>query len=311
LAVESPSPSRIKHLAQTVVVPRWNWVRADENRFFGFMIAVSALAHLLVAVVDFGSFMRRTPIVEEWSMDVDLFADAMPGAPDKSALPDAEKAPEAKVSDRMLPQLPKQFAIKEAAPPEEKTFTERVDDKEAPAKDEAKETPKEEVTKAPPQPSPEEEKNRIDEAEARKRAVLEKLRREQKTAEKNKAEDASADAKLAELAAKARERNSGAVAGLTSRSSFRTYQGLLYGAVRRNFQLPEAYNYAGREISAIFAVRVSERGDLIDIKMDQSSGDEVFDNEAMRALRASVPLPPPPRDLVGETILVQFSPRSL
>jgi colicin import membrane protein len=307
----NPSPSRIKHLAQTVVVPRWNWVRADENRFFGFMVAVSAVTHLLVAVVDFSSFLRRTPLIEEWSMDVDLFADAMPGAPDQSALPDAEHAPEAKVSDRMLPQLPKQFAIKEAAPPQEKTFTERVDDKKAPEAEKADETPKEEVSKSPTQPSPEEEKNRIDEAEARKRAVLEKLRREQKTSEKNKAEEASADAKLAELAARAREKNSGAVAGLTSRSSFRTYQGLLYGAVRRNFQLPEAYNYAGREISAIIAVRVSERGDLLDLKMDQSSGDEVFDAEAVRALRASIPLPPPPKDLVGETILVQFSPRSM
>ena len=241
MASVNPSPSRIKHLAQTVVVPRWNWVRADENRFFGFMVAVSAVTHLLVAVVDFSSFLRRTPLIEEWSMDVDLFADAMPGAPDQSALPDAEHAPEAKVSDRMLPQLPKQFAIKEAAPPQEKTFTERVDDKKAPEAEKADETPKEEVSKSPTQPSPEEEKNRIDEAEARKRAVLEKLRREQKTSEKNKAEEASADAKLAELAARAREKNSGAVAGLTSRSSFRTYQGLLYGAVRRNFQLPEAY----------------------------------------------------------------------
>jgi len=304
--------TRIRQIAGSVILPRWEKIRSEETRLFRFLIVVSAAAHLGVTVINPDMFSMRSPVIEEWTIDADLFSDFDVGAPLKSALPDAKEAPEAKVSDRMLPQLPKQFTIDQPPPTAEKTFEENVEKKPEAAPEATKVEPAvEPKAETPPPPAVDEEKNRLEAEEARKRMVLEKLRREDKVAKQNEAEEKENLARIAEIAAQARNRNSGSTTGVTQRSAFRRYEGALQSAIRKNYSIPEASSLKGLDITVIITMRVSERGDLLDIKIEESSSDALFDEEALRAVRASVPLPPPPQELVGEVIRMRFSPRTM
>jgi|GEM_PF-859254 len=302
---EMTAISRIKTFSSTVVLPWWREVRTQEERLFRVFVVVSAVIHLGVVLVQgISLWQKRQQIMEEWTMDADLISDIESGAPKKSALPDAKESPEEKVSDRLLPQLTKKFTIDEK-PPEEKTFLEKQEVKpgEKPVKEEIQEA------RAPTVPKDDDEQNKLQKEEALKRLAIESLRRQEKLDKENKAET-KGDPKIADKGQSMKDINTGANVGIPNRSSFNRYRSQIQAAVKRNYSLPEAYNYKSADIKVVMAILLTENGSIADLKVESSSGDQVFDDFALQALKASSPLPPPPRDMVGIWIALHFTPGS-
>lgn len=274
--------------------------KKNESELFRVFVVASLGVHsvfFLIQGIDF--FHKRQHIVDEWAIDADLLVDEMSGAPLDSALPKSSKADEAKVSERMLPQLPKQFAVEDGAKaPTEKTFTEHVEN--APKEDVQEEKPVSKTTENA------EEKNRLKKDDALRRLALEKLRSENKLAKKTEAPSADS-ARLKDDSKAAALVNAGATFGTVSASEANRYKARVQSAVRRNYSIPDTLKFKTVE-PVVLAIELNQAGNVVYSKIDESSGDKYFDELAFQALKASTPLPPPPEGLVNQRILLKFSP---
>lgn len=290
-------------LSRLIAYGRLIHIRLDkknETELFRLFLLISLGIHFVFFLVQgIEIFQQRRHIVEEWAIDADLLVDATSGAPADSALPSAAKADEAKVSERMLPQLPKQFAVDEAKSPPEKTFTEQ-DFKANPAKEDP-----EDKSLSKPNETPE-EKNRLKKDDALRRLALEKLRNENKFAKKTEAPSADS-AKLKDSSKSLAAANTGATFGTVSASEANRYKARIQSAIRRNYSIPDTLKFRTVE-PVILAIELNQMGNLVFSKVDESSGDKYFDELAYQALKASTPLPPPPEGLVNQRILLKFSP---
>lgn len=285
------------------------YLAASEDKLLLALIIVSAIVHIVILLLDGFSFLSgsQTPSMEEWSIDADLIQDFDTGAPLVSALPKAEvKAPEAKVQENMLPQLTKKVTIEDTTKPEETV----ADDAPKP-KPETKEDVKEaEKPKEEPKINlkSDDESNKLKKEEALKRLALENLRTQEKTAKQTEAPEEDPLARIAAEAAKRKKLNQGAIAGAATGNRHKKYGGMLDAAVRQNYSLPEVYNLKGANMKVFVNIAVNDSGQLAELSVKQSSGDPVFDELTLQAVRASVPLPKPPPDLIGQTIVLVFSP---
>lgn len=273
--------------------------KKSETELFRIFLMISLGVHFVFFVVQGVEFLRnRQSLIEEWSIDADLLVDATSGAPADSALPNSVKGDEAKVSERMLPQLPKQFAVEGgAAGPKEKTFTEQ--DEKAPAdQKDSKDLSK--TNDAP------DEKNRIKKEDALRRLALEKLRNDSKLAKKTQAPSADST-KLKDSSKNVAAANTGATVGTVSASEANRYKARIQAAVRRNYSIPDTLKFRTVE-PVVLAIELNQSGQLTWSSVEESSGDKYFDSLAFDALKASTPLPPPPEGLVNQRILLKFSP---
>ncbi|MEY4629896.1 MAG: TonB terminal [Pseudomonadota bacterium] len=305
MTVSARASSSLFHNKMTRMVAFLRLVRTrldkkNEMELFRLFAVVSLGIHFFFFLAQGINLLnQRRQIVEDWAIDADLLVDATSGAPKDSALPDAVKAEEAKVSERMLPQLPKQFAVDNQEAPKDKTFTEQDEKAEAEKKVEDARDLSRTKDEA-------EEKNRLKKDDALRRLALEKLRQENKLAKKNEA--ASTDSPRLQDDSKAvAATNTGAVQGTLSASEANRYRARLQSAIRRNYSIPETLKF--RTVSPVtLAIEISESGHLVSSKVEESSGDTYFDELALQAAKASVPLPPPPAALVNQKILFKFNP---
>ncbi len=280
-----------------------------QDRLLWFFVGVSAIIHTFILAVGSWQILNKKPAInlDEWSMDAEIMADFEASAPTKTALPQAELKPEAKVPVQMLPQLPQKFSVKEEPKPED------LLPEPAPA---PQQQPKPVEAKAEqPQPKPQElpvktdnkTDNQLSSAEILKRAALERLRAEQKTAKTLQAPDKDAVARLGEAL-----RKDGPTAGsAVAKGKMNAYRSRLTQAIRRNYAVPEALGIKGTALSVVLIISVSESGDLIEIRVKEPSGNQAYDDDTVRAVRASVPLPRPPSEFVGQPIAVAFSPKGV
>lgn len=67
--------------------------------------------------------------------------------------------------------------------------------------------------------------------------------------------------------------------------------------IKSRWQLPEWL--AQKSFTAALLVKFDENGQLLDKRIIKSSGNRAFDDEAMRAVEASAPLPAPPENLIS------------
>jgi TolA protein len=290
-------------LSRLIAYGRLIHIRLDkknETELFRLFFLISLGIHFVFFLAQgIEIFQKRRHFVEEWAIDADLLVDATSGAPADAALPNAAKADEAKVSERMLPQLPKQFAVDEAKTPLEKTFTEQ-DIKAKAEKEQAED-------KTPGKTNDtSEEKNRLKKDDALRRLALEKLRNENKFSKKTEAPSADA-ARLKDDSKSLAAANTGATFGTVSASEANRYKARIQSAIRRNYSIPDTLKFRTVE-PVILAIELNQMGSLVFSKVDESSGDKYFDELAYQALKASTPLPPPPEGLVNQRILLKFSP---
>jgi periplasmic protein TonB len=298
LAFKTEVAPSILRLPEPIGLPR------GTDRF-KLILGVSVIIHLISYLVRPDLFWPapKMNLEENWDVDVDFMGDVSLKSPHETALPDAKKAEQEAVPLNVLPQLPKKFQIEEQKEvhdtpsdlPKEKTDEEAVAEQQ---KTKAQE--QEKVKKM------EEDANKVAMDDLRKRLALEKLRQEQKTDERLKAQkDALAKLKLDRAVddANANSGSAGSVLGLIKNTA---YGNALKAAVARNFNLPENFRYSQNRMSVPTVVVINETGQLVSLKLNGSSGSEVYDNAVVAAIKNSVPLPAPPKDYVGREIQFNF-----
>ncbi len=272
-------------------------------------LAVSVVLHIVVVFVSgLRLFSVPPPITDEWTMDADLVTDLSMPVPTTSALPQAQKAEEAKVQADLLPQLTKTVSIKEATK-EEEAVAEAPQEKKDDVKD-AKVAEKTQVLPENQVKSTAKDAPELEEKELLKRRAIELLRLQNQTAKKNEAPDANAIARIGQELAKKDSSDKVAAAGgsLAGKTQAKRYVQILQKAVRQHYVLPEAYNLKGAELVVVIGVTVTVAGDISNLEVKQPSKDPAFDTLTLDAVRAAAPLPKPPADLAGIPIDFRFTP---
>lgn len=279
--------------------------KSGEDRLFITLVIVSAMLHLGFLLLDDFSWIHEKPVLtEEWQMDADLISDLDMMTPSKSALPKAEVAPEAKIPAETLPQLPKKFSVKEETKPEEAVAEEK--EKEIPK--DVKEAEKEKKVEDLNIKTENKEDNKMDQADIVKRSAWERLKAMDKIDKQVEAPEEDKLARLADELNNSKKKVNSGFASAASKGKLKQYGAMIKQAVRANYSLPEAYNLKGASLKVAISITVSESGDLLDLDVNQSSGDPVFDELTVQSVRASVPLPKPPKDVAGSAFLLVFTP---
>ena len=272
-----------------------------ESRSLLTLLGFSLLAHVLFFVLDKADFlMERKPLFDEWEIEAELISDINLGAPaNTNAMPDAEKAKDIAVPEKLLPQLPKKFTVKDEENPED-IVSEKVN------KDALGNKP---VGGEKVDIKTENKDNVLKQNDALKRLAIERLRRENKTAKTLKAEEKDPLAKLKEELSK-NGRLAMAGSQVVAGEAMKVYRLKLRKHIGRFWSVPESYNIKKANLLVTIGVVINTKGNLATSKIKNSSGDHVFDKFAYDAVLNSVPLPNPPEGQVGKEILLKFSPGS-
>ncbi len=287
------------------LIKRVESIGLPPRRFlFGKILAASIALHIAVFVIKPNLFWSPAlmNLEENWDVDVDFMGEISMKAPQDTALPNSQKSEQEAVPSNLLPQLPKKFQVEEQKP---------VEDSIAEVKDKKAEEAIAEVKKVQAEqkqvvPKTEDDANKVDLDDLRKRLAVEKLKQENKVSERMKAQkDALAKLKQ-DVVAENSDKNTGSAGGMMGVLRSNAYGNALKSAVKRNFNLPENFKYAQQKMAVPLVVIINERGELVSLKLNGSSGSDVYDTAVLAAVKNSVPLPPPPKELAGHEIQFNF-----
>lgn len=266
-----------------------------EEKTFAAILGGSVLIHLAVIVTNWSSFTYMFEANKaEWVFDAEIVSDF--GNDDAISLPDAKEAERNVAPDTLLPQLPKNFSVKQKeVAKDEETFVD-------PEKDATKEEPKKAQEKPKEKKSQEDlkkddESNPLDENEAKKRALIDSLKKEKL---------------VKEIQTRQKEKLASLMQGGAGQSSAQANERADYArkvdqAIRKHYSLPDIQDLKNSNSSVTIEFFVNKRGNLLQYKIVDSSGHQSFDQLALNALKNAVPLPVPPIDLIGVKIQLRFA----
>ena len=272
-----------------------------QDKRLGRMVMLSGLLHagLLLALVSAADPPQSKPWTPQ-SYTVSLVAPAALGlAPEPPPSPSPKKVESAAVTPlpKPKPQPPKVEAKKpkrekkpKAAKPQKKKSVKiaskkKPSPKKAPLKTEVKkpQTQKPEQAKKPPQSSapkePEEQRLSAEDREQQIVAALEKIRQRVQADRRQTAETSHSTSA------------SGGGGGDTLRGlPFILYTQEVKQRVKQSWIVAE--HKSG--LTAVVRFGILANGEVVGVELAERSGDTVFDESAMRAVRKANPLPPPP-----------------
>lgn len=76
------------------------------------------------------------------------------------------------------------------------------------------------------------------------------------------------------------------------------YFGVIVGAVKRHFNVPDTIPEAERiRLRVVLVIRLDAEGRLLDVSINKSSGNDIYDNAAIGAVKKAAPFGPPPPHL--------------
>jgi TolA protein len=162
------------------------------------------------------------------------------------------------------------------------------------------------VKPEPKAPSPEEDEMALErkkEADAKKRAeaALRKMReqlRKERLAEEKKQEQRKADLAAFEKkyrqAVSGNQKNDGTALTGQMRNTLNAYVGAITDIIRSNWALPSFVQ--NQQLKAAIVIHIGSQGNVVRMEFTRTSGNNVFDDHAEGAIRASR-FPPPPADL--------------
>jgi len=96
---------------------------------------------------------------------------------------------------------------------------------------------------------------------------------------------------------------SGGQAGKAADLRFRAYYDQIWGLIRSSWVLPEGVATEGRLLTVV-GIRIAPAGDIEQYWIEKKSGNDYYDQSALRAIRKSNPLPALPEDLGKEPLEV-------
>lgn len=84
------------------------------------------------------------------------------------------------------------------------------------------------------------------------------------------------------------------------------YARTLSDGVARLRRYPALARMRGWQGTAVVNVTIGQNGELLDLKVNRSSGHDILDQQALTMIREALPLPPPPEALRGLALVVQL-----
>ena len=251
----------------------------SEDLLLRRVIVLTFLSHIIVYLWLTSSVSVKFP--DEWSMETDLAS---------FDLGELKTNGESKyeVSDKLLPQLPKNFSIKDDSQKTDK------DDMIDPTSKEAQE--QEKLKK-----KQQEKDNLIAKNEALKRLAIERLRQQQKDSQKDKKE------LIKRLQGVDLDSLGGSGSGSSEHDSYRAK---LESHIKKFWVLPSGYDFQDQDIKVEVSVSLNSIGNMNKTQVVKSSGNSVFDDFALTTLENASPFPPPPKSLQGKNIKLIFTPKS-
>ena len=283
----------------------------EESRLVRLFLALSLAVHFAVFILASLKLTPTPPLIpDEWSMDADLLSDLPMMAAPQANIPTAQPAEEVKVSEKLLPQLPKHIVPEVKTPQEEPIALEKAPEPpkvETPEKESSKPQVKP-ATETPPSVTtpPDPDKQTLDAKELEKRKKIEALQKAGQTAKDTEAP--KAEPKIAEIIAAANKQGGVTGSGTLPTGSTQAYMSAVRKMVRQRYNLPDVYNFGTTKIEAVFMIVLSEKGDLLQLELEKSSGDSVYDDLTKEAIKQATPFPPPPSEIVGAEIKLRFTP---
>jgi TonB family protein len=275
-----------------------NEVTARESRSLMLFIGISVAVHLLGFILSmFNLFGLPKPALEEYSIDTELLSDVDMGSAPKTVIPSAEKAEEATVPTNQLPQLPKTVTIKEKVKEEEGIMEEKKDEKIEEGKNITKDTEEDGQAIVKPDAAV-----KLKKSEALERLVRERLKEQQKEEAKElKTQEKSDLAQIRDVLKNAgvTQNSSGGIVAIAENNRYTAY---LDSTLRRNYALPTTYQLTRKDMFTVIRVQISVRGELMDVQVEQSSGDNTFDEYCIQTAQRSAPFNPPPKVMAGADI---------
>ena len=217
------------------------------------LIGVSLAVHVIGFVAGHFFSFSGPRIMDEIAIETDLISEADLRPASKTVIPKAKKADKAAVPSTMLPQINKDFQIKQPKKEEEGI----ADDA---AKDVVPEGKKEEVKAEDPKVVEEEKDNstKLAKLEALKRLAMEKLRQEQK--EKSKELTAHENNELAQVK-EALHKDTGLNKNVGTWSSFWSRNSGLFASldrsIKKNWALPKTFQLTSADMKSTVAIQLS------------------------------------------------------
>ncbi|KUJ96207.1 MAG: Protein TolA [Desulfonauticus sp. 38_4375] len=133
------------------------------------------------------------------------------------------------------------------------------------------------------------------------------LKQEEKL--KSKEEKGELDSALQEIQGEVKEDKEGS-AGVEIEEF---YQGIVESKIKANFRYPN-FKF-GKLLICFISIKINERGEILEYHLKKSSGDEVYDSLALRAILDTkvLPLPPPGirEKILREGIEIEFNSQEL
>jgi TolA protein len=279
----------------------------SEKRLIKGFLWASFIVHLLAFILDPGSlfpFLFPPPKVLDvstWEIPVEVANDEWAKA-DKDSISQVKQAEELRVRENLLAQLPKSMTLEETGkkPQEIAEAT-----PEAPPK---KEEPEQKEAEKPKEAEEHIEQDKeaavaLKKEEAIARLLKEKARLKEKFA---KQDESPLNDLLVQRKNELMKNQSSKALSVGDNDALKGYQGLLKSWVQKHYVLPEVYATMEGQTLAVIEIVLSERGELRQLKLVQTSKNPAFDSLAMKTMENSVPFPVPPKDLVGVPIRYRF-----
>ncbi|MBF0441372.1 MAG: cell envelope integrity protein TolA [Oligoflexales bacterium] len=282
-------------------------IQTDEDKLVIFAISISIILHLFVLFFEkFGKFSPSEPLIPEWKMDTELVTEEDLVGPDKSTLPNAKQSEKEAVPSNLLPQLPQSFTVKQAQKNDDEGLPEN---KPEPQKEAEKEADKPSNDKDKPSPvssTKQDEANKLAMQDAIRRLAIEKLRQMQnEKANRFEAPEQSSIVRLKDELKGSKRLQEAVAMGIQKERE--AYGKILNRTISKHYMLPQTFQSTVAKPVVILAIVVNMKGELVSVKVHQSSNDPVFDEYTIAAAKGAAPYEKPPKSLVGKVIHLAFT----
>lgn len=259
------------------------------------VISASLLVHivlLFIVLVVFKDEKRKVFIAPAYTVNL-------------VELPPA-KVPEKKVVKKKAPKkkVAKKKAVKKKAPKKKAAKKKVVKKKAAPKKKTVK---KKAVTKVAKKGAKAEKKVSVEDAIKRLQEKADKEKRDREIKEKREREERVAairEALKKGAASKAPAVRRERITRADFEVKHKEYYSETYRRIKENWIYPGNLNEAG--LTATVGVKIGSSGELLKVFIEESSGNRLYNDSTLKAVRKSAPFPPLPADLDSDFIEIGF-----
>ncbi len=279
--------------------------RISQSKLIKNFIKISVIGHIVVFSLSFlkTSFFHPKHQMDEWVIDTDLVID-QPGllSRQESAMPRATVSDKDAVPQNLLPQLPKNVAIKN----DESEFSHQGASQDAateslkPAKKEQeakKDEPKEELEDGGKSGGSD---NLMRQEELLRRKAIEDLKKQKKFSDKYEAQKKDALARLRNDVGTSTALSGGTGSG--AGASENEYRHLIQQAIQKCYTLNNYYT-SDQQLTAIIFLKLTGTGEILEANLQESSGDQKYDADIVKAIYNCAPFSPPPERNMWESRL--------